>query len=165
LGNRVITQLLKINNQTMNSLVSNEQLQALKNQYGVVYVIGFNHATLQVGVLKIDDSFTEIRNDLEGEVNPQPLILDPNFDPEYPSCDFVFKKMDFDLFAASAALAMEKPIQALKMQMEATCVFGDKALLSDPVVLGSLSVEFAKITKARSASLKKNYNNFRSTQA
>jgi hypothetical protein len=140
----------------MNNLLTDEQLQSLRNQHGVVYVIAFNHALVHSEVEKILNSFTEIRNELEGEVNPQPSILDPNFDPEYPSCDFVFKKMDFDLFAASAALAMEKPIQALKMQMEATCVFGDKALLSDPVVLGSLSIEFAKITKARSASLKKN---------
>ena len=120
-----------------NNILSDEQLQALKNQHGKVYVIGFNHqnrATAQSGDTDID----------------------PNYDPEYPSCDFAFKKMDFDLFAASAALAMEKPIQALKMQMEATIVHGDKALLSDPVVLGSITPSFAQITKARSASLKKN---------
>jgi hypothetical protein len=140
----------------MINFVTKEQLQALKNQHGLVYVIGFNHATIQQEVNKVQDSFTEIRNVLEDEVSPIPEMLNPNYDPEYPSCDFVFKKMDFDLFAASAALAMEKPIQAIKMQMEATCVFGDKSLLSDPVVMGSIAPEFAKITKTRSASLKKN---------
>jgi hypothetical protein len=111
--------------------ISEAQLQALKDQYGKVWVIGFNDTA--------SDDETSV-----------------DYDPEYPSCDFAFKKMDFDLFAASAALAMEKPIQAIKMQMEATMVAGDKTYLQDPVILGSISSEFAKITRARTAKLKKN---------
>ena len=97
----------------------------LRQQYGKIYLIDFN--------------------------NPN----DTGYDAEYPSCEFVFKKMDFDLFAATSALAVEKPIQAIKTQMEATMVQGDKSLLNDPVVLGSLAKEFAKISALKQAALKK----------
>lgn len=111
--------------------ISVEQLEVLKAQHGKVWVISFNDTESEEGT-------------------------SADYDTEYPSCDFAFKKMDFDLFAASAAIAMDKPIQAIKMQMEATMVFGDKTYLQDPVVLGSLAAEFSKITRARTAKLKKN---------
>lgn len=78
-----------------------------------------------------------------------------DYDEDYPTLMFIFKKMGFDLFAATTEMAAEKPIQAVKTQMEATLVWGEKEWLNDPVVFQSVMAEFMKINKARSAELKK----------
>ncbi len=80
-------------------------------------------------------------------------------DDDYPELDFVFKKVGFDVLAASAALGQDNPIKAIKMQMESCLLWGDKEALFNPkdaTVFTSVMQEFVKITQARTAVLKKN---------
>ena len=80
------------------------------------------------------------------------------YDADYPSADFVFKKLSFDVLAATAATANDKPIQAIKAQMQSTLVFGDERILFDKddiTVLTSVMSEYTKINKNRVSELKK----------
>lgn len=80
-------------------------------------------------------------------------------DDDYPELDFVFKKVGFDVLAASAALGQDNPIKALKMQMQSCLLWGDEKALfdsKDATVFTSVMQQFVKITEARTATLKKN---------
>ncbi len=111
-----------------------QEIAELKQKFGILYIVGFNAKEMGNGDNK---------------------SLNPNYDPDYPTMDFVFKRMDFDLFAATTATAVDKPIQSIKTQMVATLVWGKKEYLDDPVVFSSLMVNFSQINRARSSELKK----------
>jgi len=117
----------------MQKKITPTELEALKAKEGLkkVYVVTFNSG---------DD-----------------LLVDS--DDDYPELDFVFKKVGFDVLAASAALGQDNPIRAIKMQMEACLLWGERDVLFDPkdaTVFTSVMQQFVKISEARTAVLKKN---------
>jgi hypothetical protein len=123
--------------------ITEAQLAELKAKHGAVFLIIFNPKNIQL--VNVDDA----EDVLEWEQNP-------DYEPDYPTIDFVFKRLkDMDVLAASAAMAQENPLKSLKMQMDATLVWGDKELLKDPIVLTSISGDFGKINKPLTSKLKK----------
>ena len=126
--------------------ITSENIQSLKAQHGLkaVYIVNFNDA---------------IKHDSPIHILGEPYAENTDFDEDYPSLDFVFKKVGFDVLSASAAMGQDNPIKAIKMQMESCLIWGDRELLFDPkdaTVFTSVMQEFVKITAQRSASLKKN---------
>jgi hypothetical protein len=126
--------------------ISFSEIESLKNQHNLksLHIIKFNDPILT----------TQLGEGI-GEHNEE----NPDFDDEYPSLDFAFKKVGFDLLSASAAMGQDNPVKAIKMQMEACLVFGDKEFLfdkNDSTIFTSVMQKFVEITKSRSASLKKN---------
>jgi hypothetical protein len=126
--------------------ITPEELMALKNRHGlqILHTVGFNHLRLSTII---------------GDGIGERVEENPNYDQDYPSLDFVFKKVGFDVLSASAVLGQDNPVKAIKMQMESCLLWGDKEALfnvQDATVFTSVMEQFVKITSSRSASLKKN---------
>ncbi len=124
------------------------EIEALKQKHGlkVIHIVKFNEKK-------------ELLNDDEEEYAEEKKELLNDDDDEYPEMDFAFKKLGFDVLAASAALGQDNPIKAIKIQMESCLIWGDKEVLfdkNDTTVFTTVMQEFVKISQARTANLKKN---------
>ena len=118
--------------------ISENEIQNLKAKYGLkkVYIVTFNDTV--VTLIGLEDLAEE---------------------DEYPTLDFVFKKVGFDVLSASAAIGQDNPIKAIKLQMKSCLLWGDEDALFDPndaTVFTSVMQQFVKISEARTAQLKKN---------
>lgn len=122
---------------TKQTEITPEQLQQLKATHGKLWQVRFNPQTIVEGPATIPNR---------------------DYDEDYPTLDFVFKKTGFDVLAAAASMAAERPIQSIKLQMESALVWGDKDALfddKDVTVFATVSQDFQKINKVLTTQLKK----------
>jgi hypothetical protein len=137
-----MSRILESNGQTID-------VEFLKNKYGVksLHVIEFNPTVIHKGGRPQDETLEVLS-----------ILHNPDYDPDYPSLTYVFKKVGFDVLAASSAIAQSNPAGAIKMQMDACLLEGDRDQLFNPqdsTVFASVMNDFVKITQARSTFLKK----------